>query len=272
MTGFVFIFFLLLMTGIFVTAYNLMLKYASLAYAVGSIQLVLMLTVPMITMRIIAEEKRSRTDQLLYSLPIPLYRVVLAKYFAVLTVFLIPTAIIGLYPLILSIFGSVPLFPSHAALFGFFILGAALLALCMFLSSLCESQTIAAVISFGTLLGLYLLPTLAMMIPTSAYASLIAFFLVAVLLGIVLYVLSKSIILGVIGGGIPLLATLTVYLYSAELFEGLFPELLQKLAVFSRFENFVDGIFDVTAIVYFLSITVFSLFLCVASMEKKRRA
>ena len=174
MSGFVFIFLLLLLTGIFVTAYNLLLAYASIAYAVGSVQLCLMLTVPILTTRVIAEERRNRTDQLLYSLPIPSVTVILAKYLATVTVLLIPTALVALYPVILSLFGSVPLFPSYTALLGFFFLGAALIALCSFLSSLTESQVIAAVVSFGVVLGLYLLPTLASMIPSTAVASLLA--------------------------------------------------------------------------------------------------
>lgn len=272
MTGFVFITFMLLAAGIFVTAYNLLLAYASLTYAIGSIQIVLMLTVPMLTMRLIAEEKRSRTDQLLYSLPIPLYKIVLAKYLATLTVLLMPTLVIGLYPLILSVFGSVPLYPSYAALLGFFLLGAALIALCMFLSSLCESQVIAAVTSFGTVLGLYLLPTIATMIPSTSTASLIAFILLAVLLGAVIYAISKSFILTAFGGGLPILTVVIVYLVNADLFTGLFPSLLKTLAVFSRFESFVGGIFDLTAVVYFLSVIIFFVFLTVQSMEKKRRA
>lgn len=272
MTGFIFIGFLLLMAGIFVTAYNLLLAYASLSYAIGSIQLVLMLTIPILTMRIIAEERKTRTDQLLYSLPIPMYQIVTAKYLAMLTVFLIPTAIIGLYPLILSVFGSVPLFPSYATLLGFFLLGAALIALCMFLSALTESQVVAAVISFGAVLLLYLLPTLATMIPTTATASLIAFLLLEIAIAIVLYLLSQSVLLSALGGGTLLLITVILYLWNAELFTGLFPSLLTHLAMFDRFERFVGGVFDLTAVVYDLSFSVFFVFLTVRAMEKRRFA
>ena len=270
MTGFVFIGFLLLMAGIFVTAYNLLLAYASLSYAIGSIQLILMLTVPILTTRILAEERRNRTDQLLYALPIPLYKTVLAKYLAMLTVFLIPTAVIALYPLILSVFGSVPLFPSYASLLGFFLLGAALIALCMFLSSLTDSQVIAAVISFGAVLFLYLLPVLATMIPSNAEASLFAFVLLSILIAAVLYFLSQSLLLAVPGGAVPLLATFTVYFANADLLKGVFPKLLTMLAIFDRFETFIGGIFDLSAIVYFLSVVVFFVFLTVQVLEKRR--
>ena len=270
MTGFVFIGFLLLMAGIFVTAYNLLVAYASLSYAIGSIQLILMLTVPILTTRILAEERRNRTDQLLYALPIPLYKTVLAKYLAMLTVFLIPTVVIALYPLILSAFGSVPLFPSYASLLGFFLLGAALIALCMFLSSLTDSQVIAAVISFGAVLFLYLLPVLATMIPSGAEASLFAFVLLSILIAAVLYFLSQSLLLAVPGGAVPLLATFIIYFANADLLKGVFPRLLTTLAIFDRFETFIGGIFDLSAIVYFLSIVVFFVFLTVQVLEKRR--
>jgi ABC-2 type transport system permease protein len=270
MTGFVFIGFLLLMAGIFVTAYNLLLAYASLSYAIGSIQLILMLTVPILTTRILAEERRNRTDQLLYALPIPLYKTVLAKYLAMLTVFLIPTVVIALYPLILSAFGSVPLFPSYASPLGFFLLGAALIALCMFLSALTDSQVIAAVISFGAVLFLYLLPVLATMIPSGAEASLFAFVLLSILIAAVLYFLSQSLLLAVPGGAVPLLATFIIYFANADLLKGVFPRLLTTLAIFDRFETFIGGIFDLSAIVYFLSIVVFFVFLTVQVLEKRR--
>jgi ABC-2 type transport system permease protein len=56
----------------------------------------------------------------------------------------------------------------------------------------------------------------------------------------------------------------------STLFEGLFPKLVEYLAVFDRFYSFVDGIFDLTAIVYFISIAVFFVFLTVQAMEKRR--
>lgn len=272
MTGFVFISFLLVWTGIFVTAYNLLYAFASLTYAVGSLQLVLMASVPLFSMRIIAEEKKSRTDQLLYSLPVPMYKVVLAKYLAMLTVFLIPTAVVSLYPLILSMFGSVPLYPSYAAILGFFLLGASLIALCMFFSSLSESQIIAAVIGFGAVLLLYMLPTLSSMLPSTASASLIALLLCEILVAFLLYAVSKSLVLSIGGGALLVLPTIVVYIVKSSLFAGLIQRLLSALAVFSRFEKLIDGIFDVTAIVYYLSLIVFFVFLTVQSMEKKRYA
>ena len=96
-----------------------MLSFASIIFVV---------IVPILTMRTLAEERRQRTDQLLYSLPITTTQVVLGKYFALLVVYLIPLAVVSLYPLLFSQFGEVYLPTSYGSLFAFFMMGAALLA------------------------------------------------------------------------------------------------------------------------------------------------
>jgi ABC-type transport system involved in multi-copper enzyme maturation permease subunit len=105
MTGYIFIGFMLAITGIFTTLVNLIGTYPSFENVLSNITIVFLLIIPILTMRSVAEERHSKTDQLLYSLPVSVTQIVLAKYLAMFTVFLIPVAIIGLYPLILSIFG-----------------------------------------------------------------------------------------------------------------------------------------------------------------------
>ena len=80
-------------------------------------------------MRSISEERRQHTDQLLYSLPLSMGKVVLGKYLAMLTVLLLPMALMCLYPLILSAFGTVNFASAYSGMIGFFLLGAALVAL-----------------------------------------------------------------------------------------------------------------------------------------------
>lgn len=271
MTGFVFITLLLLLMGIFTTAYNLLLTYASMTYAIGSMEVVFLLTVPILTMKVIADDRRLGTDRLLYSLPIKIHKIVLAKYLAMLTVFIIPVTVIAAYPLLLGLFGTVPLYPSYAALVGFFFLGASLIALCTFLSALTESQVIAAILGFGVTLGIYLLPTLVTMIPTDALASFLAFVLLEVALAAVLWLLTHHLQITLLSAILPFLPTVIVFLVRSELFENLFPTLIARLALFTRFEQLVSGIFDLTAIVYFVSVIVFFLFLTAGVMEKKRQ-
>lgn len=73
------------------------------------------------------------------------------------------------------------------------------------------------------------------------------------------------------GIGLALLAVITVtYLYDDTLFEGLVPKIMTQLSLFERFYVFVDGLFDITAIVYYITVIIFFLFLSVQSLEKRR--
>lgn len=272
MTGAIFTAFLLLMVGIYMTAYNLTFTYPNFEYVVSSVVIIFLLIIPIITMRSFSEDMHSRTDQLLYSLPMKLSSVVLAKYFALLTVLAIPVGIMCLYPVILSFYGTVNFAAAYGALLGFFLLGAALIAIGMFLSSLTESQVIAAVLTFGVFILMYLISSLTTLIPTTASASLFAFILAAVAVGLILYMLTKNVVISASVGGVLVLGTLLVYLVDATLFEGAFPTVLEALALFDRLNPFINGLFDITSIVYFLSTSALFVFFTVQSMEKKRWA
>lgn len=270
MSGYVFMAFLLLFAGIYVTAVNLKSAYASFEYALSSMTVVFLFIIPILTMRSLAEERHSRTDQLLYSLPLKVSDIVIGKYLAMLTVLLIPTAIMSVYPIILSVFGTVHYAACYGAILAFFLLGAALIAICMFMSALTESQIIAAVLSFGVLLVAYLMNGLAALIPSTAIASFLCLLAVSVIFAVIVWVLTKNSLIAILAVAICVVPLSVAYSVNRGMFEGLFSELLQTLSVFDRFNNFVYGIFDVTALIYYLSIIVFFLFLSIQSVEKRR--
>ena len=269
-TGYIFAAFLLLFEGVYVIIVNLLSGYASFEFTLENIMVVFLLIVPIISMRSIAEEKHSKTDQLLFSLPIKTSSIVLGKYFALLAVLLIPTLIIGIYPLILNFFGNVNLLNAYACLLAFYLLAAALIAICMFTSSLTESQIVAAVLGFGALMILYLAPAISAIIPATATASLICFAILIALVALIVYNMTKSWQISAAAGVILAIPTLLVYFFKQSLFEGLFPSVLSKLAIFESYMLFTYGIFDVTAIIYYLCIIIFFVFLTVESLEKKR--
>ena len=159
---------------------------------------------------------------------------------------------------------------SYGAILGLFLLGSALIAICTFISSLTESQIISAVLGFGVLLVLYLMSGFAAIIPNTALASFICLTLTSALLALLVYYLTKNFNVAVIVAAVCVIPLCAVYMIKASLFSGLFPAILSYLAVFDRFYTFAYGIFDVTAIVYYLSVIVFFLFLTVQVMEKKR--
>ncbi len=141
----------LFLMGIYFTAYNLFMGYPYISYALSSIVFLFLISIPVLTMRILAEERRQRTDQLILTAPVSVSGIVTGKFLALVTVFAIPVGIICFYPLILSIFGTVPFAESYLAILGFFLYGISCIAIGTFISSLTESQVIAAVLTFGIL-------------------------------------------------------------------------------------------------------------------------
>ena len=164
---------LLLFAGLFTVLFHFVFGYSQFAYTLTSMNWVLIVLIPFLSMRAIAEERHNRTDQLLYSLPIPMWEIVMGKFLALVTLFSIPTAVMAVYPLMLSAFGGISLPAAYGALLGYYLLGVALIALCLFISSLVENQILAAVLSLAALLVVYFISTFASLIPTLPVLSVI---------------------------------------------------------------------------------------------------
>lgn len=158
--GLLFIAVTLFFLGLYFTVYNLLNGYPYFAYSVSSVIFLFMLSVPILTMRILAEEKRSKTDQLILTAPLSVGAVVMGKFLALVTIFLIPTLIACVYPLIMANFGSVPMGEAYLSILAFFLFGTASIAVGVFISSLTESQVIAAVLSFAVLFLGYMMPSI----------------------------------------------------------------------------------------------------------------
>ena len=270
LTAYVFGAFLLAVVGLGSVLYNLQAAVSNFEFVLSFASIIFVVIVPILTMRTLAEERRQRTDQLLYSLPITTTQVVLGKYLALLVGYLIPLAVISLYPLLFSQFGDVYLPTSYGSLFAFFMMGAALLAVGMFLSSLTDNQGFAAGIGIAAILLNYYSVSLAEYTSSTAMGSLIALYVIALLLGVVIRGLTRNENLAY-GVTFALIAALSVaYFVNSTAFEGLLPDIMTKLSLFRQFNSFVNGAFDLTAIVYYVSVMGFFLFLSVQSMEKRR--
>ena len=270
LTAYVFGAFLLAVVGLGSMLYNLEAAVSNFEFVLSFASIIFVIIVPILTMCTIAEERKQRTDQLLYSLPITTTQVILGKYFALLVVYLIPLAVISLYPLLFSQFGEVYLPTSYGSLLAFFLLGAALLAVGMFLSSLTDNQGFAAGLGIAAILLNYYSVSLAEYTSSTASGSLIALYVFALLFGVVIRSLTRNENLAY-GVTFVLIAALAVlYLTDSSAFEGLLPDIMTKLSLFRQLSSFVNGAFDLTAIVYYLSVTGFFLFLSVQSLEKRR--
>ena len=131
--GFLFIAVTLFFLGLYFSVYNLMNGYPYFAYVVSSVTFLFMLTVPILTMRILAEEKRSKTDQLILTAPVSVGGIIMGKFLALLTIFAIPVAIICFYPLIMAQYGSVPMGEAYLSILAYFLFGMTLTAAYPFL-------------------------------------------------------------------------------------------------------------------------------------------
>ncbi len=270
LTAYVFGAFLLVMVGVGAMLYNINAAYSNFEYVLSFSSLIFAVIVPILTMRVIAEERKQKTDQLLYSLPVSTTKIIMGKYLALLILYLIPLAVICLYPLIFAQYGEVYLLTSYGSLIAYFIMGAALIAIGVFISSLTENQGFAAGIGIAAILFNYFSVSLAEYATATAIGSAIVLFILAAGLGWLIYHLTKNSNLGY-GVGLTLMAAVVAsYWLIPDKLEGLIPEVMKTLSLFDRFETFVNGVFDMTAIVYFISIIIFFLFLSVQSLEKRR--
>ena len=118
--------------------------------------IIVLFLIPILTMRLLSEEKKNRTDQGLLTAPIGLWEIVMGKYLAALTLFIIAESIIFVYALILSYLGDVVWATLLGSYFAMLLVGAAFIALGLFISSLTENQMTAAVITMVVLFALFL--------------------------------------------------------------------------------------------------------------------
>lgn len=199
--------------------YNMSYGYPYISYPLNSIAFLLLITVPVLTMRILAEERHAKTDQLILTAPVSVGRIVLGKYLALGAVFSVSAVLIGLSPLLLGRFGTVPYGENYAALLGFWMYGMTCIAIGTFISSLTESQVISAVLTFVFLFLGYMMQGITQMIDS---------------------------------GGSLLTQILNCYNLTAGM------------------ERLLNGELDLTAVVYYISITSLFLFLTSQSIQKRR--
>lgn len=166
-TGWLFIGITLALFGLYFFVYNLSYGYPYISYSLSAIAFLFMVTVPILTMRVLAEEKHAKTDQLLLTAPISVGKIILGKFLALALVYTICIGVICVAPLVLMIFGEVPLAETYVGILGFWLYGLATIAIGTFVSSLTESQVISAVVSFGLIFVGYMMSSICSVISST---------------------------------------------------------------------------------------------------------
>ena len=270
MAGYVFIAFILLILGIYFTAYNLQYASPDFGITLNAVTFLFLIITPVLTMRILSEEKKNKTDQLLFTAPVAVWKVVLGKYLSMVTIYLIPVVIVSFYPTIMAQYGTVSYAMAYTAVLGFFFLGCAQIAVGLFLSSVTESQVIAAVLTFGVLFCSYVMDGIESFFSDTAMSSFLTFLVISIVVALAVYQMTKDAILSGILGIILVVANVILYLVKSSFYEGLVQKFLDLLAIANHFDNFVGGILDVTGIVYMLSIICIFVFLTIQCIQKRR--
>lgn len=270
MIGYVFVAIFLLIIGIYFFVQNLFYKYSNFEYTLSSIAFIFVLLVPLLTMRLMAEENKQKTDQLLLTSPLTASSIVMGKLLAVATIFLSAMAVTCFYPLILSLYGTVSFVSAYAGIFGFTLLGLTYLSLGLFISSLTESQVVAAVISYIVFLLTLLMEGIAGVLPTDNKSAFVIFTFMVLLLCLIMYSLMRNMTLVIGIGVIAETGLLAVYLIKPTLFDGQVLNTFKWFSMIRRYDPFNYGIFDISSIVYYISVTFLFAFLTTQVIKKKR--
>ncbi|SES79723.1 Gldg family protein [[Clostridium] polysaccharolyticum] len=254
MIGYVFMAFFLVVIGIYMYVVNLVQQVANFEYALNYVQFIFIILVPILTMRVISEEKKQKTDQLLFTSSVSMAKIVIAKFLAVISLFIITMLIVCVYPIVLNFYGDVPFSTSYSSILGFTLIGYALIAVGLFISSLTESQIIAAVISFIVLLVSYLAEQLASVLPTEKRPTMLITLLVFAAFSFIIYLSMRNLIaaLGIWAAGTAGLVLL--YFFHASFYDNLLAKMVNAIAIMKPFDDFAYGTIYLSDIIYYLSI------------------
>ncbi len=206
-----------IMSGFFFVNSSVAYRTTDMSGVYGSIFIVLVFLIPLMTMKLFSEEKRQKTEQGLLTAPVGLTEIVMGKYFAALVLYTIGISIFLLYALILEFYGSVVWASVLSNFLALWFLGASFIAVTLFVSSLTENQIVSAIVSFISLLILFLIDSIATMIPVEFIS-----------------------------------------------------EILKNLSFYSRYNEFVNGLFNLSSVMFFISVTVLFNFFTVRVFEKRR--
>lgn len=270
-TGFIFMGFFLLLSGFFFAMTNLFPASPDYNSVLGSITFIFLIVVPILTMRLMPDDKRQRTDQLLFTSPTSLTGIVLGKYFAAVSVFVLTLLITCIYPIILSFFGNLATWEIVGGYIGFLLLGSAFISIGLFISTLTENQVIAAVITFSALLFMWIIDWVAQGLPTDKTSGIIFAGIIVLALGAFVYFNTRNIYVGVattLVGAI--IIVLTYFLADKYFFDGFIVRAFEWFSLLKRYEEFQIGILSLSPIVYYITFSAAFVFLTIRVLEKRR--
>ncbi len=269
-TGAVFIALSITVLGFFFIFTNILNTIPQIEYGLMGSAIALIFTIPFLCASLLAKENQNGNLKFLFSLPIKTHSIVLGKFLSAVAVFAIPTAIMSLTPLFLSLYGSVIFIQSYCSILSYFLIGCAFIAICLFISSQTKYPALSMLIGFLTLGIIYFSSYVCNYIPSTPLPSLVSILVVEVIVAVVVYLISKRILCGVATLGITAIPTVICYFISKNSFSSLFLKIVKFASPFERFSNVNQGIFRLSDVIYFLSITALFILFSYVSVERVR--
>lgn len=270
LSGYVFLGIFVALTGINFGDINI--KYLSPYYSLTLSQsaIIFLVLIPAITMRLFSDEAKQKTDQLLYTSPLKIHQIVMGKYLAALILLMTGLAITVIFPIIMSMYGSIPIIETVGTFVAYILLAACYISIGVFISSLTDSPVIAAIATFSALWVLILLERYKLSMPTDRISSAVFIGALILLIAFVLYDGTKNLIASSIFTTICGAAAIIAFYVNPLLYDGVIIKFLNWFSLESRFDGFTLGIFNIANIVYYITFISAFIYLTINTIEKRR--
>ncbi|MDR1539806.1 MAG: ABC transporter permease [Clostridiales bacterium] len=272
--GYVFLFIFVGLVGVFFSLINLQNQYPGFQDSMSNITIFYLVLIPVLTMRLFAEEARQKTDQLLFTSPVTVMSIVVGKFLSALCLSVIGMAITVLFPIIISRYGTLPYAQIITSYLGYILLTACFISVGMFISVLTDNQIIAAVVTFFTMILFLILDAIASALTSgpaaTAMGSMVFLSVIIAMIAFFVYDSTKNYYVAGISALVLIGVATATYLIDATLYDGLIGKVIRWLSIMSRFTNFSSGIINVSDIVYYITFAIVFVYFTINVIEKRR--
>ncbi|MCU9612630.1 ABC transporter permease [Caldibacillus lycopersici] len=270
-TGYIFMTVYLFLFGIYFTYLNVIpTPNNAFTTTLSNMVFIFVLVSPILTMKTVSEERKNRTDQLLFTSPNSIAKIIIGKFLAAEMLFLFTLAITIVYPILLSFYGSIPYASIITAYIGFFFMGSSILALGVFISSLTESQVIAGVTTLGVSMFIWLIGSISYNFPTDSFSGMIFILFLFLFACMLIYQFSKSMLLAMFSAIICVGLIFGLYFVKKELFAGIIISFVNWFSLPKHSKDFYLGILNISDLVYYMTFIIGFLFFTIRFIEKRR--
>jgi ABC-2 type transport system permease protein len=262
--------FFLLAAGVFFFFSNLFAQSSRFTGFLGSILFIYLFAIPLLTMRLFSEERRQKTDQLLLTSPVTVGEIVLGKFLAAFAVYVMTLAVTVMYVVVIAIFGDLAVWETVGSYVGFTLLGASYISVGVFISAGTENQLTAALVTFFSLMMIWLIDPISQSVPADLLSGLISAAALALALCVFIYINTKNLYIAIGAALLGAVVITALYFIDQDIYLGFIRKFLAWFSLNKRYENFSMGMLRLDSLVYYISFSGLFLFLTARLIEKRR--